>query len=55
MLKGVDFDPVSVFWENQHNDDRIVRWNAWRGAVKVVIFFIVVPCSRCVAIFEDVR
>ncbi|CAK8994488.1 Uncharacterized protein SCF082_LOCUS3959 [Durusdinium trenchii] len=41
-IEGVDFDPVSVFWENQHNTDSKVGHNAVKGALKVVAFFLIV-------------
>lgn len=41
-LESVDFDPVSVFWENQQNSDDSVFNNSVKGACKVVLFFIIV-------------
>lgn len=39
-MEDVDFDPVSVFWENQANTSKEVFCNASIGAVKVIMFFI---------------
>eukprot|EP00439_Symbiodinium_sp_Y106_P084800 s53_g26.t1 len=39
-MEDVDFDPVSVFWENQANTSNEVFCNATIGAVKVIMFFI---------------
>ncbi|CAJ1411104.1 unnamed protein product [Effrenium voratum] len=43
-LESVDFDPVTVFWENQHNDTGTVVRAAAKGALKVVLFFFAVNC-----------
>lgn len=41
-LESVDFDPVSVFWENQQNSEEHVIRASVKGALRVVLFFLTV-------------